>query len=150
MKEERQQRAVCPSARAEPGASLVGVVGEDGRVQYLKDRLEIDQHFIDLVSEDGRPEQRFRFANTCVEGGCQQWDGSKCRIVDNVRAILGPGESLKRLPPCSIRPACRWFLQDGPAACSICPLVITDTAQPVAQHPAKRQVNKSEPSRRRT
>ncbi len=133
MKEQRPQKAVCPSARAEPGATLVGVVGEDGRVKYLKDRLEVDQHFIDLVSQRARPEQRFRFANTCVEGGCQQWDGSKCRIVDNVRAFLGPGESTKRLAPCSIRPACRWFRQDGAAACRLCPLVITDTAEPAAE-----------------
>jgi len=123
-----QVPAVCPSARAEPGATLLGVIGVDGQVAYLKDRLEIDQDFIDLVAKDGVPEERFRFAGTCVEGKCLQWDGkkSRCGVIDGVVPFLGTGEGDSSLQPCSIRSACRWFRQDGPNACRICPGVITE------------------------
>src|SRR5437763_115569 len=30
------------------------------------------------------------------------------------------------LPRCGIRPRCRWFAQNGRAACEVCPLVVTD------------------------
>ena len=123
-----EEPAVCPSARAEPGATLLGVIGTDGQVAYLKTALQIDQAFIDDVRPDGVPEERFRFANTCVEGRCAQWDGkkSRCGGIDSVVPFLGTGEGTSRLQPCSIRPACRWFRQDGPSACRICPGVITE------------------------
>lgn len=127
-KKEHETPALCPSARAEPGASLLGVIGVDGQVAYLKDRLEIDREFIDLVAQDGVPEERFRFANTCVEGKCVQWDGAKsrCGVIDSVVPFLGNGEGDAPLQPCSIRSACRWFRQDGPSSCRICPGVITE------------------------
>ncbi len=123
---------LCPSARAEPGAALIGVLGPDGRMGFLKDRLEIDQAFIDQVSADGRPEQRFRFSAPCVEGRCQQWTGDRCGVIGEVQAQLGaPEDPTSALGPCAIRSACRWFDQAGPDACRICPLVITDTRETV-------------------
>lgn len=123
-----EEPAVCPSARAEPGATLLGVIGTDGQVAYLKTVLQIDQAFIDEVREDGVPEERFRFANSCVEGKCIQWDVGKkrCGVIDSVVPFLGSGEGTSSLQPCSIRLACRWFRQDGPPACRICPGVITE------------------------
>lgn len=130
-KSQRPAPAVCPSARAEPGATLLGVIGVDGQVAYLKSALEIDQDFIDEVAKDGPPEERFRFANSCVEGRCVQWNGAKsrCGVVDKVVPILGDGEGDTPLQPCSIRSVCRWFRQDGPNACRICPGVITDVPE---------------------
>jgi len=125
-KKLRHEKAMCPSARAEPGATLLGLVGEDGRVSYLKDRIEVDQAFIDLVSKDGPPEERLRFASTCVEGRCRQWNGTRCGVLKDVAPYLGSGEGTSSLQPCSIRPACRWYRQDGPSACRTCPGVITE------------------------
>jgi len=34
------------------------------------------------------------------------------------------------LPRCAIRPVCRWFRQEGRAACLRCPQVATEQAQP--------------------
>lgn len=127
--------AACPSARAEPGATLIGVVGEDGHVHYLKTAIEIDQDFIDVASRDGPLEQRFRFGGTCVECGCEQWDDGrgKCRVIETVASFIPPPEDETPLQPCSIRPTCRWFRQSGPSACRICPLVRTDlTASPAS------------------
>lgn len=118
--------AACPSARAEPGTTLLGLVEADGRVHYLKDRLEIDQEFIDVARRDGPLEQRFRFAGTCVECACTQWDGAKCRVIETVSSFLPPDDDGAPLHPCSIRPTCRWYRQAGPPACRICPLVRTE------------------------
>jgi hypothetical protein len=118
---------MCPSARAEPGAGLLGVVGEDGIMGLLKDPIPIDQSFIDTVSESGlRPEQRFRFTAPCVEERCTQWSGCKCTVIDQVQAQLEPVDE-HALRPCGIRSACRWFVQAGPEACKVCLFVITDT-----------------------
>jgi len=125
-KKKRQPPAVCPSARAEPGATLLGVIGVDGQVAYLKTAIEVDQDFIDEVGKDGPPEERYRFAGRCVEGKCMQWDGARCGVIDSVVPYLGTGEGDSSLQPCSIRSACRWFRQDGPSSCRICPGVITE------------------------
>jgi hypothetical protein len=128
--DDEEAPALCPSARAEPGAGLLGVIGEDGRVQYLKDWLEIDQAFIDEVSPHGRPEQRFRFAGRCVEGGCAQWTGHRCGVIDKVQQLTPP-DGEHSVPACAIRPACRWYRQSGPEACHVCPMIITDTREDV-------------------
>ncbi|HEY0106633.1 MAG TPA: hypothetical protein VGB91_11160 [Rhizomicrobium sp.] len=126
-----QGAAVCPSARAEIGAVLIGVIGVDGQLAYLKTALQIDQDFIDEASRDGAPEERFRFAGACVEGRCVQWDDgqARCGVLDGVRPVLGDGAGDGSLQPCVIRGACRWFAQDGAPACRICPGVVTDIAQ---------------------
>ena len=36
-----------------------------------------------------------------------------------------PKEGIETLPPCGIRPTCRWFLQAGADACRVCPYVVT-------------------------
>jgi hypothetical protein len=128
-RKQASQAAICPSARAEPGALLLGMVGEDGHVGYLKDRLIVDENFIAIAREQGPPEERFRFANTCVEGLCRQWDGKRCTVPMHVAPVLGTGEGDTPLHPCAIRTACRWFRQEGPSACRICPGVITDTPE---------------------
>jgi hypothetical protein len=130
------QPILCPSARAEPGAALIGVVGEDGTVGLLKDPLEIDQAFIDEASVDGaRLEQRFRFTAPCVEDRCSQWDGCKCTVIEQLQTFLTP-EDEHSLRPCGIRSACRWFTQAGPDACRVCLFVITDSREDVVADPA--------------
>jgi hypothetical protein len=37
------------------------------------------------------------------------------------------------LPACRIRPTCRWFLQEGKAACQRCPQIVTFSANPTEQ-----------------
>ena len=127
MDESDGRPALCPSAKAEPGAAVIGVLGPDGRVGYLRDWLETDQEVIEDVSREGLPEQRYRFANSCVEHKCAQWNG-KCTIIERVSEAMTPIEE-HSLQPCAIRTACRWFRQKGPDACRLCPMVITDTRE---------------------
>lgn len=121
---------MCPSNRCKPGSKLLGVREADGKVSLLPEALPIDEHFIESVSGgEVNPEQRFRFTNKCVEGGCAQWTGKGCGVIDQLVQYLEQIPDQETLPRCSIRPVCRWYLQKGADACRICPYVVTDITE---------------------
>ena len=126
---------LCPSARCEEGAILVGIVMSDGRVAFASDRITIDREFVQIAREGRPPEKRFRFSSPCAKGGCAQWTGERCGVIDEELAAT-PRASPDELPECSIRPQCRWFEQSGAAACAVCPDVITDMRVDVEENPA--------------
>jgi hypothetical protein len=124
---------LCPSSRCEEGATLLGIVLPGGRVAFAKDRIVVDEGFVQNATREGShaPETRFRFSNPCARGACHQWTGSRCGVIDSV---LGEAHQAGHAPPsgaplpeCSIRGECRWFEQSGAAACAVCDLVVTDT-----------------------
>lgn len=123
---------LCPSARCEDGAYLIGVVGADGVVGYVSPLLQVDAKFVAASRSKRGPEHRFRFAQPCVEAGCSNWDGSRCEVIDRALGAVREAELDlgDRLPRCHIRRWCRWFDQVGPDACRTCPLVITDSPRP--------------------
>lgn len=118
----------CPSSRCEPGATLLGVVNADGTVGYISPALTIDEDFVATARRGRTPESRFRFAGPCVESGCRQWTGSSCGVIERVLEadLAEAAPDRGSLPHCSIRSSCRWFAQEGAAACAVCPLVITE------------------------
>ncbi len=118
----------CPSARAEAGAELIGIVGPDGKVQAVQTPMMVDEDFIARASRHGSPEARFRFSNTCVEGRCSQWTGQSCGVVEKVlSAMTQQGIDAAEAPPrCGIRGTCRWYHQRGADACRACIHVVTD------------------------
>lgn len=119
-------RALCPSARCEPGAILLGVVLPNRRVGYAADRFVITQEFVD-AAQAGRPaEQRFRFGGPCVQSACREWNAGRCGVIDYVLPELEAEVASDPLPACPIRNDCRWFMQTGERACRVCPLVVTD------------------------
>src|SRR5215217_3316213 len=127
----RDRDRLCPSARCEEGAILLGIVGEDGVVGYVSPLITIDNDFVQQAHKGRTPEKRFRFSQPCIEDGCQQWTGSRCGVID--RALQAAEEESvggvfkdAALPKCTIRPRCRWFAQVGRSACAVCPLVITE------------------------
>ncbi len=122
----------CPSSRCEPGASLIAIVGDDGRLAHVTPALTVDEAFVEAAAQHGSPEARMRFASPCLEAGCAQWTGSSCGIIEQVMAA-GIGPAGGRLPRCAIRPSCRWYAQEGAAACRACPLVVTDATEGAAQ-----------------
>jgi hypothetical protein len=128
---------LCPSAPASPGAALVGVLEENGRIANLPKPLPIDAEFIDAAKERGPPEQRFRFTAPCQQGRCVHWTGQECGLIGQLhRSALEAGLALadRSLPRCAIRPRCRWWIQDGPAACAICPLIVTELPDVSRKH----------------
>ncbi|MGQ0565280.1 MAG: hypothetical protein ACT4OK_09440 [Gemmobacter sp.] len=116
----------CPSAPAAPGALLLGMLGQDGRVRPLRTAMTVDEGFVATARAAGPPEARMRFASPCLEGGCKQWTGHACGVVARVLAEIAPPPA-SALPPCLIRATCRWYDERGAAACAVCDQVVTDT-----------------------
>jgi hypothetical protein len=117
----------CPSSHCAPGNLLIGIVAGDGSIVPVRPPLPVDETFVDEAQQaSGRPpEARFRFAGRCVTSLCRQWTGSRC-VVGDVVAASDPGP--QSLQPCAIRPTCRWWAQNGPAACRGCTLVVHTVA----------------------
>lgn len=121
---------MCPSHRCKPGSQLLGVRQEDGTIAILPQALPVDEVFVAKAAQhDVPPEQRFRFTNKCIEGGCQQWTGKGCGVVERMVQYLDQVAVSDELPACSIRPRCRWFTQRGRDACAICPYVLTEITE---------------------
>lgn len=116
---KKQDTVVCPCARREPGAALLGVVQTGGRVKFLPPGLKVDE---DLARLDRPSEVQFRYSSPCVEASCLHWRKRRCTALDEVRAHLAPF-ALTSSASCSIRPRCQWHRQAGDAACAVCPLV---------------------------
>jgi hypothetical protein len=125
---------LCPSARPEMEDSVVfGVIvgtSDEPRLAHLVKPQPVTDNLLALA-EPVAPTEIFRFAASCAGKGCQHFDGANCRlasrIIENIPAVT------EALPPCSIRPSCRWWQQEGRAACMRCPQIVTDTYFPSEQ-----------------
>ncbi len=78
---------LCPSARAEEGALLLGVVGSDRAVRMLSEPEPLTPELTEAVLAVDEPEKHFRFANRCVKSGCNQWHGGRCGVIDLVMSF---------------------------------------------------------------
>jgi hypothetical protein len=122
-----EKTTLCPSARPESEGSIVfgiisGTVAEP-RVAYLKQPQPVTDELIAKASPI-TPAEIFRTASPCATKGCQHFDGQDCRLA--TRIVESFPAVAEELPPCSIRRDCRWWQQEGKAACMRCPQVITD------------------------
>jgi hypothetical protein len=128
------QTTLCPSARPESDHAVVfGIVSGTAaapNIAYLKQPLPITDELLAKASPVS-PAEVFRTAASCAQLGCQHFDGKDCRlatrIVDNLPTVV------EQLPPCSIRRDCRWWQQEGKAACMRCPQIVTDNYSPSEQ-----------------
>lgn len=118
-------KGVCPSARAEEGALLLGVVTNAGRVQILPRPARVTSDFMAIARQGRPPEERFRFAAACRQGSCGNWSDSGCGLPGRIASDHADAR-VSPLQACAIRPACVWFSQAGPKACLACPEVVTD------------------------
>jgi hypothetical protein len=87
----------------------------------------------DLVALTGPvpPAQVLRIAAPCQEKGCCHFDGTDCRLATRLVQLM-PSVSVS-LPPCHIRADCRWFRQEGNAACYRCPQIVTYSVNPTPE-----------------
>jgi hypothetical protein len=53
---------------------------------------------------------------------------SRCRLATQIVKLLPT--VVEKIPTCTIRPKCRWWLQEGKAACLRCAQVVTDNYNP--------------------
>lgn len=126
MSSTKDDRLLCPSSQPDqPGAVAFGVVGgtaEAPRISYLRSPLPVVQELLDLAAPV-EPTEVFRFAAPCVESACQHFADEQCTLVTKIaRLVHGTDYGV---PPCRIRPRCRWWHQEGVEACRRCPLVVT-------------------------
>src|SRR5579863_4415926 len=117
---------LCPSAQ--PGMDncrVLGVVQQDGpdpRIVYLNELLPATDAVLGLAAPL-KPTEVFRLAATCAEHKCPHFDGADCRLATRVATMLPP--VVDSLPACVIRKECRWYSQEGRAACMRCPQITT-------------------------
>ncbi|MBD2198632.1 MULTISPECIES: nitrogen fixation protein [Calothrix] len=126
-----EKTTLCPSARPESEDSVIfgiisGTVAEP-RVAYLKQPQKLTNELIAKASPI-TPAEIFRTAAPCATKGCQHFDGQDCRLA--TRIVQKLPAIAQELPPCAIRRDCRWWKQEGKAACMRCPQVITDNYNP--------------------
>jgi hypothetical protein len=118
---------LCPSAQ--PGMQdlqVLGVVsgsGEDARLAYVNAHVPATDELLALTAPLP-PAQVLRLAAKCEEKRCTHFDGTDCKLAARIVASLAPVAD--KLPPCAIRPTCRWHIQEGAAACFRCPQIVTN------------------------
>ena len=122
---------VCPSAQPDLAHSRIyGVIAgssENVEVVYFSEELPVTPELIAMCAPVA-PTEVFRFAAPCQGNKCQHFDGAECRLVNNlVQISIGSKQDLK---PCPIRTSCRWFAQQGAAACARCTEIVTTYYNP--------------------
>jgi hypothetical protein len=116
----------CPSAQPEmPGARPFGVIAgtaAETRIAFFKkdalDAFDWRQRF-----STGDATRLFRFGARCEKSGCGHFAEGACSLGQRVAA--GLPAVVDALPPCLIRPTCRWHAEQGDAVCLRCPQVVT-------------------------
>ena len=133
--EEDGSALLCPSAPPEwPEAQLIGVA--EGTVSHPQIRYTgprpVTAELLMLASPV-TPTEVFRFAARCQENRCRQFDGARCRLAATVveSALANQVHSQAAsaslaIPRCGIRPRCRWWHEQGVAACRRCTQIVTD------------------------
>jgi hypothetical protein len=116
----------CPSARPEQAGAVIFGVRTDGesaaRIGYLDQTVPVTDAALALA-DPVSPLEVFRFAAPCAETGCVHFADESCslasRIVERVPVAVAIA------PACAVRSKCRWWAQEGVAACQRCPQVVT-------------------------
>ena len=114
----------------------VRIQSPDGpRTGYLERSVDASPELL-ATTAPALPTHVLRLAATCEESRCAHFDGTDCGLARNIVALLPPVVGV--LPRCAIRPQCRWFHQEGRAACLRCPQVVTQMsdAPPLLQQAA--------------
>ena len=125
------KRILCPSAPPDAdGAVAFGVVGRRGNrshVRWIETPQPVTPELLDKTGE-ADPRQVMRFAGACQEKACAHFDGKDCQLATRLVSMLDPVAG--KPPPCTLRKDCRWFTQEGVAACRRCPQIVTQTGDP--------------------
>jgi hypothetical protein len=121
-----EQPLKCPSAQPGMGdVQILGVISRDGdepRLAYLDEALPASPPVLELAAPMD-VSQVFRLSARCEERKCTHFDGVDCQLAVRIARMLP--EVVDQLPPCNIRRDCRWFRQEGRAACVRCPQIMT-------------------------
>jgi hypothetical protein len=124
----------CPSAHpAWPDSLVLGVLGgnlEAPRLTHFPIPLEVTDELLEM-SAPAAPTEAFRFAAPCLGHRCEHFRDQRCGLASEIVQILPA--VLEHLPVCGIRSTCRWWQQQGRAACMRCPQIVTHSYNPSPQ-----------------
>jgi hypothetical protein len=120
----------CPSAQPSMrDAQVLGVVSgtpSEPRIAYLNAHMPATPELLNTAAPVPVTHV-LRLAATCEEQKCTHFDGETCQLAARIVRMLN--EVVDGLPACVIRKTCRWFAQEGRAACLRCPQVVTGAEQ---------------------
>jgi hypothetical protein len=106
---------------------VVAGTTEEPRVSWIEKPVPVTGDLLALTGPVP-PTQVLRIAAPCQENSCCHFDGVDCRLATKLVQLIPP--VTQSLPPCRIRPDCRWFVQEGRAACAVCPQIVTYSLNP--------------------
>jgi hypothetical protein len=115
------------------GSMAFGVIAgtaDEPRVKWIEKPVPVTDGLLALTGPVP-PTQVLRIAAPCQETACCHFDGKDCRLATKLVQLMPP--VAESLPPCRIRPDCRWFVQEGRAACQRCPQIVTYSVNPTAE-----------------
>jgi len=115
--------AYCPSAQPQMREPRVLGVVRGGETSYLTEHVPLTDDLLALTEPIG-PSRVLRIAARCEENACTHFDGVNCRLAARIVQLLPAVSDV--LPACLIRPECRWYRQEGRAACMRCPQIVTE------------------------
>jgi hypothetical protein len=122
---------LCPSAQPDwEGSVAIGVIEgtvEKPRMTHFPNALPVSRELLDLA-KPVTPAEVFRFAAPCLQGRCVHFQNSHCNLVTQIINVLPAVTEM--LPTCAVRTQCRWWRQEGKAACLRCDQVVTDNHSP--------------------
>jgi len=133
------RQTLCPSAQPDwEGSKVIGVVGgtkEAPEVAYLSEPQPVTEELLALA-RPVTPSEVFRFSAPCANSACGHFSAEqgKCKLAEKI--VRWAPMVVEKLPPCTIRPDCRWWQQEGKSACMRCPQVVTrrlDNPEPIAK-----------------
>ncbi len=126
---------MCPSTSVANATVFLGMITPRGRVAYVTPEVPMTPEDVAaLPSTPGRAQEaQYRLAGPCVESGCGHWSGRHCKLGEELAGLSSDVPDEAGLPKCAIRPRCRWFGDQGPAACKVCSYVVTDLRTPAGR-----------------
>ena len=128
----------CPSSADWSVRYVIGRRKTDGTIQFAKELVpagpEVMKH-IQLVGDD----YAYRFGGVCMQGDCAHWSDG-CALGESVTKV-GIEKKLKPRGPCAFRTLCRWFAENGDAACGGCAFVSRGVVQHVDRRDPEAPVN---------
>jgi hypothetical protein len=108
---------------------VVDEVHDRRQVAYLERPLPVTPDVVALAGPVD-PKAVFRFAAPCAGAACRHFDGHDCTLASRIVELLPM--VVTAVPPCAIRPECRWWKQEGARACLRCPQIASLEHQPSA------------------
>lgn len=108
----------CPSMLPDLARAVIAkvVVGEE-RLEFVAEEIQVPAS-LPLAADPESLLRRARFVGSCRAGECGHWTGVSCRLGHAIARVDIP--SSIHISRCSIRSSCRWYKENGSAACRPC------------------------------